>query len=681
MLSFEKLVQETARTLEAEHPEILPVMVRDVLIDAGIDDVLRESTPVPQGRLLVHHMLVIGAKPNAEGKTTPFTYQRTLGTGLWAWIGHNGSGKSTILGCILWALTGVDSGIPKRIKPWIHEVVVQFSVGEQPFTSRIVRAEDGLKGGIYRGLLVPEHFDVGILEAAATFDGREDLKEAIDRFFMQQLGITTLRWTSHSPEKDDPDLHAHSTTWRTYATAMHIDDDSYDYLIIDPAKAFGRQDRKILEMMLGVEQSRIVSEIQVQSDFAKEAAGRARARLGGKRNNVVDQVAELEREAREVDSALEMLQSGQTVMQDEAPMIEKREQRAQLLAKQNELSQQLSSLDTQRTEIERRLLEAEREKVAVQEQGEVEYLVNSLVVTRCPHCENPVRMEDRISAERNAHVCHVCTQPMQRTRTQADIKALLRERDQEINALKATFKRIQEDSAGIIQTLNELKSQSSALGKELETGVQQARDGFNTTYASMLVRKGQIAGQIEQLNKAQAEVDAEQSEVDAAVRWHLILQTAADIADDVVFQQNEGIFQQLGSLTVSLARQFGVPDLEEVNIDEKRYIRLCQGGMQVTHTDLARSERVKFKVAFHLALMLMQVRHGLGRHPGFLIIDTPGTAEVNEVDFVAMTKDLTTIHNIYGEQMQILMATARPEALQHLPAGITTSVSDAETFF
>jgi hypothetical protein len=396
---------------------------------------------------------------------------------------------------------------------------------------------------------------------------------------------------------------------------------------------------------------------------------------------VVDQIDALEREAREVDSALEMLQSGQTVVQDEAPMIQKREQRAQLLAKQNELSQQLSDLDTQRVEVERRLLDTEREKLAVQEQGEVEYLVNSLVVTRCPHCENPVRMEDRISAERNTHVCHVCTQPMQRTRTQADIKALVRERDQEINALKTTFKRIQEDSVSILKTLNELKAQSSALGKELETGIQQARDGFNTTYASMLVRKGQIAGQIEQLQKAQAEVNAEQSEVDAAVRWHLILQTAADIADDVVFSENESIFQQLGELTVSLARQFGVPDLEEVNIDEKRYIRLCQGGMQVTHTDLARSERVKFKVAFHLALMLMQVRHGLGRHPGFLIIDTPGTAEVNEVDFVAMTKDLTTFHNIYGQQMQILMATARPEALQHLPAGVTVSVSEDETFF
>jgi hypothetical protein len=90
---------------------------------------------------------------------------------------------------------------------------------------------------------------------------------------------------------------------------------------------------------------------------------------------------------------------------------------------------------------------------------------------------------------------------------------------------------------------------------------------------------------------------------------------------------------------------------------------------------------VKFKVAFHLALMILQVRYGMGRHPGFLIIDTPGTAEVNEVDFVAMAKDLASIHTVYGDRLQILLATARPEALAHMPPGVSATVSVGETFF
>ncbi len=681
MLSFEKLVSETAQQLEKEHPELGTEAVREVLIDVGIDDMLRDALPAPQGRLVVHSLQVTGTKQHANGRTEPFRYERVLGNGLWAWVGHNGSGKSTLLGCILYALTGSDSGIPKRIRPWLREVLVQFSVGELPFTSRIARGEDGLKGGIYRGLLTHEQLELGILDAAAQFDGKEDLRDSIDRFFLQHLGITTLRWTAHGAEKDDPDLHAHSTTWRTYATAMHIDDDSYDYLIIDPAKGFGRQDRKILEMMLGVEQSRIVSEIQVQADFAKEAYMRARTRLGGRRSNVEEQIITLEKEAREVAAALDLIQNGQSVVADDTPSTNRREERAVLLAKQNDLSEQIGSLNGQRVAVERDLLEAEREKIALQEQTEVEYLVNSLIVTRCPHCEATVNVDDRLSHERSAHVCHVCTQPMQRTRTQADMHTIMRERDAEIGSLRGTLKRVQTDLVTLTQALNDARALSGILSKELENDVMQARQGFNASYATLLVRKGQVDGQLEQLRASAAEMHAEQAEIDAAARWQIILQSAADIADGTVFETNEDLFKQLGALVVSLARQFGVPDLEEVLIDEKRYVRMCQDGMQFSHGDLARSERVKFKVAFHLALMLLQVRQGVGRHPGFLIIDTPGTAEVNEADFVAMTKDLATIHNIYGDRLQILLATARPEALAHLPPGVAVAVGEDETFF
>jgi hypothetical protein len=681
MLSFEKIVQESARTLAVEHPEITAEIVRDVLIDAGIDDVLRETAPTPQGRLLIHAIAISGNKQTGNGEARPFNYERKLGPGLWAWVGHNGSGKSTIFGCLLWALTGSDSRIPKRIRPWIGEIRVQFSVGDEAFTSRIKRDEDRISGGIYFGQLDADHFEIGILNPAVVFDGREDLRDSIDRFFLQRLGISTLRWTAHSPEKDDPELHAHSTTWRTYANAMHIDDDSYDYLIIDPQKGYGRQDRKILEMMLGVEQSRIVSEIQVQADFAKEAYGRARVKMVGKRSNIGEQIASLEREAGEVEAALALLQGTQTVTQVEDATADKRERRARLLTEQNAISQQLSDIDAQTITLERDILEAEREKIALIEQGEAEYLVNSLVVTRCPHCENPVQVEDRISAEREGHVCHVCTQPMQRTRTQADIKAILRERDAALNTLRAMLKRRAEDAAALKAQLAGLRTESALIARELETSVQQARDGFSTSYASMLIQKGQIDGQLAQLRQAQVEIDTEQHEVEAAARWQLILQTAADIADTVVFETNEAIFTQIGSLAATLAGQFGVPDLEEVTIDEKRFVRLCQGGVQVGHTDLARSERVKFKVAFHLALMILQVRYGMGRHPGFLIIDTPGTAEVNEVDFVAMAKDLASIHTVYGDRLQILLATARPEALAHMPPGVSATVSVGETFF
>lgn len=680
MLTFERLIQETAQRIAPTHPDVTPAMVRDVLTDTGIDECLRDAPPTPQGRLLVHNVTIIGEKRRADGSTEPFKYSRALGSGLWVWVGSNGTGKSTILNSILWALTGSDSGIPKRVRPWLRDVLVQFSIGEEQFTSRVSRSNEGVSGGMYRGFLAFDQIDLDKVEPVILFESRDEMREAIDVFFMQHLGITTLRWTAHSAEKDDPDLHAHSTTWRTYAHAIHIEDDSYDDLIIDPTKGYGRQDRKILEMMLGVEHSRAVSEIQVQADFAKEAYGRARARVSGRQSSVGEQITALEYERAEVEQNIQVMDQEQSPVEADSLLVAKRERRAALLAEQNQFAQELTAHQAQHSAIEHEILEAEREKVAAQEQAEVEYLINSLVVVRCPHCESPVDAKDRLVMERQAHTCHVCAQPIQRTRTQGDAKVIQRERDQEIAALRSSLRRVQQDMTDCQQRIDSSREESARLGRELESSVQQARDGFKATYANLLVRKGQIDGQLEQLRRSLAEMEAEQQEVATAARWNVILQTAAEIADESAFATNEDIFAQLGRLAAKLATQFGVPDLEGVLIDEKRYVRLQQGGMQIGHNDLARSERVKFKVAFHLALMLLRVRTGLGKHPGFLIIDTPGTSEVDEADFAAMAQDIARIHQEYGTQVQILLATARPEARQHLPVDRTALPADRAFF-
>src|SRR5258708_27836723 len=155
MLTFEKLVQETAQKLAPNYPDITPALVRDVLTDTGIDESLHDSAPAAQGRLIVYSITIIGRKMHGEVALQPFRYTRKLGSGLWAWVGENGTGKSTILNCLLWALTGSDSGISKRIRPWIQDVHVEFSVGPLRFTSHVRRTTEGVTGGIFCGFWPP----------------------------------------------------------------------------------------------------------------------------------------------------------------------------------------------------------------------------------------------------------------------------------------------------------------------------------------------------------------------------------------------------------------------------------------------------------------------------------------------------------------------------------------------
>lgn len=679
-LTFERLVSETAARLAADG--VRPETIREILRDAGVDECLRHVAGEPQGRLIVHHVWIVGEKPPIDGAAPArFTYSRALGSGLWAWVGANGTGKTTILNCIVWALTGADSGVSRRMRTWITDVVVQFSVGGNHYTTRIARRDEAISGGVYVGHHTADQIDLGAAEPALTFRGRDEMRELLDVFFMQQLGITSLRWTAHSSAKDDPDLHAHSTTWRTYAHAIHIEDDSYDDLIIDPQKGFGRQDRKILEMMLGVEYARAVAEIQVQADFALSAYARAKAKVGGRSSTLADQIRALEQEAADVQQALDIMQSGGTPVEDDSDLIRAREERAALLAEQNALIDEIALLETEIAGVEAEILAEEREKVAIQEQSEVEYLINSLPVVRCPHCESSVDDHTRLSRERHDKTCHVCMQPIQRARAAGDIKILLREHDEAISTLRKAIKARTERITAARATLAERRQASDALGKRLAESVRQAREGFTVSYANLLMRKGQLDGQIGQLRRGLAEVEDERNEVETSGRWHDVLQTAAEIADQIAYDHAANSFDELCHMAARLAAEFGLPDLEAVQIDEKRYVRLVQGGLTIAHTDLARSERVKFKVAFHLALMLIQVRNGVGKHPAFAIIDTPGTAEINTSDLIAMVRDLTRINTLYGEKIQLLVATARPETIPHLPPESVAVAGENGRFF
>jgi energy-coupling factor transporter ATP-binding protein EcfA2 len=685
LLTFDRLVTETTQQLVRadSQPKIDPDFVRHVLQDAGIDECLRHAVPAAKGQLLVERVRIIGEKRrNDGGASKRFDYQRALGPGLWAWVGANGSGKSTILNCIFWALTGADGGISKRVRGWLQDIGVCFRIGDDQFTSRVSRiAGEGISGGVYQGYHSFDALDLGFAEAVVRFNSRDDMRDALDLFFMNQLGITSLRWTAHSPQKDDPDLHAHSTTWRTYAHAVQIEDDSYDDLIIDPQKGYGRQDRKILEMMLGVDHARAVAEIQVQADFAKEAHARARSRVSGKQSGLAQQIVLHQQELADLDKAIALMQNEPTSSEDDSALVATREQRAAALAEQNRISEALASLRAQRAGTERDILLLDREKLALREQHEVRYLVGSLPIIRCPHCESRTDEAERAAKAKAEGQCFVCGQALPTQRTSGNLSTLLAEKDRSIAALRKAIKNLDEEVANHEKIYASNRETVAKLGKALEASVDQARKGFTTSYTNLLVRKGQIEGLLDQLRRNQLNIADEQHEVETAAQWSAVLQTAAQLADESVYTMYQNVYSALSQMVVRLATDFGLPDLEQVIIDEKRYVKLVQGGVQISHNDLARSERVKFKVAFHLALMLIQVRAGLGKHPGFLIVDTPGTAEVDTADLVSMIRDLVNIHDEYGDQVQILMATAREETLDHLPGAIVARPNEDGFFF
>lgn len=135
--------------------------VLDLLVDAHI----RVARPRSPHRLQMRSMYVAGIKrwhPEDRGTTdktvpytrTPFSFAHTFADGvtIFATDGENNSGKSTILGVLLWALRGVPPDVTLQSdirETWMREAAVVFQIDGTTFVT-CWRSHAGLPvGGIY----------------------------------------------------------------------------------------------------------------------------------------------------------------------------------------------------------------------------------------------------------------------------------------------------------------------------------------------------------------------------------------------------------------------------------------------------------------------------------------------------------------------------------------------------
>lgn len=85
---------------------------------------------------------------------------------------------------------------------------------------------------------------------------------------------------------------------------------------------------------------------------------------------------------------------------------------------------------------------------------------------------------------------------------------------------------------------------------------------------------------------------------------------------------------------------------------------MWKGGQQHSYGSVTEGEQLRLKIVTTTALLRHGIRSGVGRHPGLLIIDSPGAEEVDSTDLRLMVQDLVTLTDMAPE-LQVIIATAR----------------------
>lgn len=682
MTTFEELVRQIQQ--EASEKLKVPVPVDSVnssLAYAGITELLQSysSRSVPR-KLIVREVWFRGHKwDGSQKRQEPFFYQRKLSPGLNGWVAGNDKGKSTILKVILWAITGKEPHFKQDIRKWLEEVAVEIDMeGDGLFTIRFsLRPEEPkVVGGIYANDLETVLSNEQTLEPVTTFPNEMVMKNAIDDFFGSRMGYLPLE--SVELKKGSINLQEIKISWHIYSQALFIGAEDYSDYLFPLRELTGKHHQKTLSMILGLDFAQAVSKVQATYEKTKYEYEMEQKRLEANTTETREKAKRLELEILDYQEKLDQLESEESVFVDPEYELRLRHRVAELSQKVRELeSAQRDMLDEEHG-VKDKLEKAERTHQMLVESIQFKYFFSGISVERCPQCETQIQQE-KIAAEIETRICRLCgndVKPISSTDEQKILDVLVQ---QEIEEHKRILRKIRKRVAQLRKELKILESDQQKYWKEFNDLSRQERAGINPEIRRLESQLGYLQGQLDQL-KDQSNV-GQAEKLQGMKQKVVILQLAHQQLRQEVMNQHIDVIGSLERKATELAIRFGVANLAKVTLNDRFELIIHQSGSGQHFSRFDVGERLRMKIAFHLAMLTLRARDDLGRHPGLLFIDAPAGQEMDKWNFKEILDVLASIRSECGDKIQILIASTKEELIDLCGMDHVDNKQGSETLF
>ncbi|MCY1643153.1 hypothetical protein [Methylorubrum sp. SL192] len=611
--------------------------VRSVLDRHGI---VAQATLPRLRRLGLSSIKLRGTKRTEAGETGIEFDWTDLTPGLWALLSDdNSSGKSSLLNIVQAALRGE---FPLHVKPdvwsWLSLVEVDFKVEQTVYrvsVSKTVGEKDPKLAEAVLSRL--DRGDWFVIYAGAADEG---LSEAVADNMMEEFAFAKF-----FAFNKDTGSHAHG--WQAIASSLFV---------TGPGKAvFGEvvQDGmplRLLQMFMGLpwvstysaaataekkvlaERDRAMASSPVRDRLATRLAS-AEAALGEARAALADRVdrVALRRELVIEDRKLVDFQT------------KVEEGRAQV----TELARQAASARDSASEVNRTLQQMADERAA----GLVFRVLRPVC---CPSCDAGIDAPEYKTAEAGG-TCALCkTEHV----VPEDDTALL-------DDLKEDFRDAEAVAARLEAQLEAAKRRRRAYEDERD-GAQRAIDGIKSQLASseeadaeMRVRalEAQVA-QLKEIIDEQSPFVPLPAAADAEVLKHTVR-----VTKDLYDEMQRDLLKEVSAHLLRLSTLFGVKHVTEMDWTPNGVLNIKQGGTDLTFKKLSPGEKLRVRIAAALAVIDVARRRHYGRHPGFLVLDSPAAQEMTADKFGALLASVKEAVSQADDVQVIVGAVARPELL------------------
>jgi len=613
-----------------------------------------------------------------DGVTTePFEFSWTLGPGLHVVGSHeNLRGKSTVLEVIRWALRG-RCRLQADVRSWLRHVQVAFTVGIE----HLQVSFDVTEGSPHGAVLLAG--GSGPAVQLVAFDDEDSFVAAMDAVMMPRLHLQRIAaWQSGQSVEH---------TWVAYAGALSVSSgDGLAYLIGDTQ--FSGLPSRLLSMFLGAAWTAPRAEALTASKAVEASLTNLQSR---------DDEREAASAGRREQAAAEV--AAAQALLDDQPDSDGR--LADIEAAVNRLggvsadvallSGQLQDLRAAEQDIRRQLKDEQARKHAQLEDALGRRFFNALRPTACPRCAAPVT-EDRRAQEQQGHECSMCS-------TDLDLEAFTREvlvsstapaAEREAALRSATLgasaaiavesdpdatEDVADDEEGaeaaLQAALNQAVRSTTAVAADLREANSErdrimalARSGREVAGALARRREAELAlaraqGALDVLQVTQT--DGEVAQREDLERRRTVLAAAERVTADWVRDAQKEALVRVSERITQLARDFGIPQLTSIKLSGNATMKVFKGGAETNYTGCAPGEKLRLKVATAVALLEAGFETQIGRHPGLLTVDSPGSEEATTESLDTMLRALGAVAAA-SAGMQVIIATTRTDLLEEL---------------
>jgi DNA-directed RNA polymerase subunit M/transcription elongation factor TFIIS len=602
--------------------------------------------PSPR-RLTLIRISFSGVKDKA-GSEGPFEFDwSNLQHGIWALLtDENLRGKSSVLEVVHWLLRGRQTGnLQEDIRRWIHMATVGFLLDGVEHEIRV-----DSRGGVHGTLSCIDRKGKRPSQLA-KFEDEEEFEAAMSDFFMRAFSMDAITsWQSAAP-KDEDVGHAVSHGWAAFSGAMFIGT-NYETLLGDLPFGAGLNSR-LITMYLGVPWVSTLAASQsalkgVQS--AIESSSRKSARDNESRQQ---RQTELEAELESKRAALaaipsdEELRNSLAILSTEYARVQREMRTAERrIANEREASEQARNLYT----ADRKELQTHQESMAA---GAI---FRQLDPTFCPRCDTAISA-DKKKLEQVTHACSVCGE---HTQTDEDATVIQEELEKRAKASKSASDAA-EKALGITQvTIDDLSSSSASLQARIE--LETARLGAFSRQQALALEVAVLEGRIAETGHRPTASDEDRTSGDLKT-----LDAAVAETDERVRAVRDDLLKEVSERIVYYAQRFGMHALEGATLRGNASLSLAKGGTNTSYSKVTEGEKLRLKVATILAMLEVGESKGVGRHPGLLMIDSPGAQEVSQADLEALISGLQAVSEEIAHCQVFVAARSSDAITQHVP--------------